>query len=93
MKAPIRLGSAICIPGIVNTFIGLFKDTTLVLIISMFDLLGVVKQNISGDPTWATPQTAKTGYVFAAAVFWMFCFGMSRYSMYMERRLDTGHKR
>jgi general L-amino acid transport system permease protein len=81
------------IPGIVNSFIGLFKDTTLVLIISMFDLLGVVKQNISGDPTWATPQTAKTGYVFAAAVFWMFCFGMSRYSMYMERRLDTGHKR
>ncbi|KQZ13531.1 MULTISPECIES: amino acid ABC transporter permease [unclassified Mesorhizobium] len=81
------------IPGIVNSFISLFKDTTLVLIISMFDLLGVVKQNISGDPTWATPQTAKTGYVFAAAVFWIFCFGMSRYSQYMERRLDTGHKR
>ncbi|MET3792625.1 amino acid ABC transporter permease [Aquamicrobium terrae] len=81
------------IPGIVNTFIGMFKDTTLVLIISMFDLLGVVKQNISGDPTWATPQTAKTGYIFAAAIFWIFCFGMSRYSQYMERRLDTGHKR
>lgn len=81
------------IPGIVNNFIGLFKDTTLVLIISMFDLLGVVKQNISGDPTWATPQTAKTGYVFAAAIFWAFCFGMSRYSQYMERRLDTGHRK
>ncbi len=81
------------IPGIVNTFIGMFKDTTLVLIISMFDLLGVVKQNISGDPTWATPQTAKTGYVFAAAIFWVFCFGMSRYSQFMERRLDTGYKR
>lgn len=81
------------IPGIVNSFIGLFKDTTLVLIISMFDLLGVVKQNISGDPTWATPQTAKTGYVFAAAIFWCFCFGMSRYSMFMERRLDTSHRR
>jgi general L-amino acid transport system permease protein len=81
------------IPGIVNTFIGMFKDTTLVLIISMFDLLGVVKQNISGDPTWATPQTAKTGYVFAAAIFWVFCFGMSRYSQYMERRLDTGHRK
>jgi len=81
------------IPGIVNTFIGMFKDTTLVLIISMFDLLGVVKQNISGDPTWATPQTAKTGYVFAAAIFWIFCFGMSRYSMFMERRLDTSYKR
>ncbi|MGB3831804.1 MAG: amino acid ABC transporter permease [Mesorhizobium sp.] len=81
------------IPGIVNTFIGMFKDTTLVLIISMFDLLGVVKQNISGDPTWATPQTAKTGYVFAAAIFWIFCFSMSRYSMFMERRLDTSYKR
>lgn len=80
------------IPGIINTFIGLFKDTTLVLIISMFDLLGVVKQSISGDPTWATPQTAKTGYIFAAAVFWIFCFGMSRYSQYMERRLDTSHR-
>jgi general L-amino acid transport system permease protein len=80
------------IPGIVNTFIGMFKDTTLVLIISMFDLLGIVKQNLS-DANWATPQTAKTGLVFAAIVFWMFCFGMSRYSMYMERRLDTGHRR
>ena len=80
------------IPGIVNTFIGMFKDTTLVLIIAMFDLLGIVKQNLS-DANWATPQTAKTGLVFAALVFWMFCFGMSRYSMFMERRLDTGHKR
>jgi general L-amino acid transport system permease protein len=80
------------IPGIVNTFIGMFKDTTLVLIISMFDLLGIVKQNLS-DANWATPQTAKSGLVFAALVFWLFCFGMSRYSMYMERRLDTGHKR
>ncbi|HEY6630180.1 MAG TPA: amino acid ABC transporter permease [Rhizobiaceae bacterium] len=80
------------IPGIVNTFIGMFKDTTLVLIISMFDLLGIVKQNLS-DANWATPQTAKTGLVFAAIVFWLFCFGMSRYSMYMERRLDTGHRR
>lgn len=80
------------IPGIVNTFIGMFKDTTLVLIISMFDLLGIVKQNLS-DANWATPQTAKSGLVFAALVFWLFCFGMSRYSIYMERRLDTGHKR
>jgi general L-amino acid transport system permease protein len=80
------------IPGIVNTFIGMFKDTTLVLIISMFDLLGIVKQNLS-DANWATPQTAKTGLVFAAIVFWLFCFGMSRYSIYMERRLDTGHRR
>jgi general L-amino acid transport system permease protein len=80
------------IPGIVNTFIGMFKDTSLVSIISMFDLLGIVKQNFS-DANWATAQTARSGLVFAAFVFWLFCFGMSRYSMYTERRLDTGHKR
>ncbi len=79
------------IPGIVNTFIGMFKDTSLVYIISMFDLLGVVRQNFS-DATWASPQTPISGLVFAALVFWLFCFGMSRYSMFMERRLDTSHR-
>jgi len=80
------------IPGIVNSFIGLFKDTSLVYIIGMFDLLGVVRQNFS-DPSWATVQTPATGLVFAAFVFWVFCFAMSRYSQFVERRLDTGHKR
>ena len=80
------------IPGIVNTFIGLFKDTSLVSIIGMFDLLGIVRQGFS-DANWASPQTPMTGLVFAGFVFWLFCFGMSRYSIYMERRLDTGHKR
>jgi general L-amino acid transport system permease protein len=81
----------IALPGIVNTFIGLFKDTSLVYIIGMFDLLGIVRQNFS-DATWATPQTPATGLVFAGFVFWIFCFCMSRYSLYMERRLDTGHR-
>lgn len=80
------------IPGIVNTFIGLFKDTSLVSIIGMFDLLGIVRQNFS-DAAWASPQTPMSGLVFAGFVFWIFCFGMSRYSIFMERRLDTGHKR
>lgn len=79
------------IPGIVNTFIGLFKDTTLVLIVGIFDLLGQVRAQLS-DPNWAVPQGATTGYVFAAFVFWIFCFGMSRYSVFMERRLNTGHR-
>ncbi|MGB3810779.1 MAG: amino acid ABC transporter permease [Parvibaculum sp.] len=79
------------IPGIVNTFIGLFKDTTLVLIVGIFDLLGQVRAQLS-DPHWAVPQGATTGYVFAALVFWVFCFGMSRYSVFMERRLNTGHR-
>jgi general L-amino acid transport system permease protein len=80
------------IPGIVNTFIGMFKDTSLVYIIGMFDLLGTVRLNFS-DAAWASPVTPATGLIFAGFVFWIFCFGMSRYSIQMERRLDTGHKR
>ncbi|WP_275790938.1 amino acid ABC transporter permease [Pararhizobium gei] len=80
------------IPGIVNTFIGMFKDTSLVTIISMYDLLGIVKASF-GDSTWITPVTPLTGLIFAGFVFWIFCFGMSRYSAFVERRLDTGHKR
>ncbi len=78
------------IPGIVNTFIGLFKDTTLVSIVGLFDLLGIVQFHFS-DPQWASPQTHYTGYAFAGLIFWAFCFGMSRYSIFMERRLATGH--
>jgi general L-amino acid transport system permease protein len=80
------------IPGIVNSFISLFKDTSLVLIIGLFDLLGIVQLNFA-DANWASPQIPATGYVFAGFVFWMFCFAMSRYSQFMERRLNTGHKR
>ncbi|KRB53048.1 amino acid ABC transporter permease [Rhizobium sp. Root708] len=80
------------IPGIVNTFIGMFKDTSLVSIIGMFDLLGIVRLNFT-DSNWASAVTPLTGLIFAGFVFWLFCFGMSRYSGFMERYLDTGHKR
>jgi len=82
----------IVIPGIVNTFIGLFKDTTLVSIIGIFDLLGIINAS-DDDSNWVSPQTSATGYFFAAMVFWIFCFAMSRYSIFMENRLHTGHKR
>lgn len=78
------------IPGIVNTFISLFKDTSLVIIIGLFDLLNSIKQATT-DPAWLGMATE--GYVFAALIFWIFCFGMSRYSLHLERKLDTGHKR
>jgi len=78
------------IPGIVNTFIALFKDTSLVIIIGLFDLLNSIKQATT-DPAWLGMATE--GYVFAALIFWIFCFGMSRYSQHLERKLDTGHKR
>jgi len=80
------------IPGIVNTFIALFKDTSLVSIVGIFDLLNTV-QAASSDVNWGAPTQAITGYVFAAFMFWIFCFAMSRYSQFMERRLDTGHRR
>jgi general L-amino acid transport system permease protein len=80
------------IPGIVGTFISLFKDTSLVYIVGMKDLLEAVKTK-NDAIEWASPTQAVTGYIFAAAVFWAFCFSISRYSRYWERRLDTGHKR
>lgn len=80
------------IPGIVNTFIGLFKDTTLVSIIGMFDLLGQVSSTFA-DSSWATPVTRPTGYLVVASVFFVFCFLMSRYSMAMEKKLRRGHSR
>ena len=80
------------IPSIVNTFISLLKDTSLVYIIGLFDLLGIVRLNFT-DTTWASWQTPATGLVFAAFIFWLMCFSMSRYSQYLERRLHTGHRR
>ena len=76
------------IPGIVNTFIGMFKDTSLVSIINMYDLLGIVKASF-GDSKWITPVTPLTRLNFAGFIFWLFCFGMSRYSAFVERRLDN----
>ena len=79
------------IPGIVNTFIGLFKDTTLVLIIGLFDFLGTIQLSYS-DPTWSSPVQNITGYAFAAFIYFLFCYFMSRYSTFMEDKLNTGHR-
>jgi general L-amino acid transport system permease protein len=79
----------IVIPGIVNVFIALFKDTTLVLIIGLFDLLGIIKAALT-DPNWL--GFAIEGYVFAGVVFWVFCFAMSRYSARLEARLGGARK-
>ena len=80
----------IMIPGIVNTTISLWKDTSLVVIIGLLEVLGQVRQALA-DPNWL--GFPAEGYVFAALTFWVFCFSMSRFSQYLERRLDTGHKR
>ncbi len=81
----------IVIPGIVSTFIGLFKDTTLVAIVGIADFLRAV-ETARIDPSWAGPSISPTGYLFAAVIYWIFCFGMSRYSQSIERHLARGHK-
>ncbi|MGE0338523.1 MAG: amino acid ABC transporter permease [Xanthobacteraceae bacterium] len=73
------------IPGIVNNFIGLFKDTTLVQIVAILDLLGQIRSAFS-DPNWASPTTLYTGFAFAGLIYFAFCFSMSRYSLFLERR-------
>ncbi len=76
------------IPSIMNTIISLVKDTTLLLLIGIFELLGIV-QAAAADPKWLGNYVE--GYVAVALVFFVFCFGMSLYSQRLEKRLDTGH--
>lgn len=80
----------ISIPGIVNSFIGLFMDTTLVLIVGQIELLGMA-QSSARDPNWL--GTINTALAFVSVVYFTFCFSMSRYSQYLERKLHRGHKR
>ncbi len=77
----------ISIPGIVNTFIGLFKDTTLVIIIGLFDILGQARL-LQTNPEWIGKVDHET-FLLTALFFFVICFGMSRYSMNLEKRLDT----
>jgi len=79
------------IPSLVNSFIGLFKDTSLVSIVALFDLLGTMRAAFS-DPNWSTPTTLFTGFAFTGIIYFVFCFGMSRYSLFVENRLNA-HRR
>ena len=81
----------IVIPGIVNNFIGLLKDTTLVAIVNIFDFLKVIEASLN-DPVWRTSGMPFAGYLFAAIVYFILCYGMARYSMSVERRLATDHR-
>jgi general L-amino acid transport system permease protein len=82
----------IVIPGIVNNFISLFKDTTLVAIVGIFDLIRTIEAS-RVDPVWAAPTISFTGYAFAGIFYFLCCWGMSRYSLAMERRLAAGQRR
>ena len=83
----VDLQGRVVIPGLVNTIIALFKDTSLVIIIGLFDLFSSVQQ-ATVDPVWLGMSTE--GYVFAALIYWIFCFSMSRYSQHLEKRFNTG---
>ena len=72
------------IPGIVNNFIGLFMDTTLISVVGMTDFLEAMNNAIK-DPVWAGPTIMVTGYVFAGMFYFSFCFGMARYSAHVEQ--------
>ncbi len=82
----------ITIPNIVNTYIGLFKDTTLVFIVGIFDFLRTVEV-ARIDPKWAAPVTSTTGYAVAAIFYLIFCYAMSRYARATEARLALSDKR
>ncbi len=82
----------ITIPNIVNNTIGLFKDTTLVFIVGIFDFLKSIEVGRI-DPNWATPVTSTTGYAFAAVFYFIFCYSMSRYARYVEFRVAAGDRR
>ncbi|MGE0659217.1 MAG: amino acid ABC transporter permease [Reyranellaceae bacterium] len=78
------------IPPLVNTFIGFFKDTSLVYIIGIYDLLTAGESAVK-DPAWR--GFANETYLFLAVVYFVFCFSMSRYSQYLERDLNKAHRR
>jgi general L-amino acid transport system permease protein len=80
----------ISIPGIVNVAVGLFKDTTLVSVISMFDLVGMIRGPILGSTAWNGVYWELFG--FAALLFFVVCYGISQYSQWLERQLRTDHR-
>jgi len=82
----------VTIPNIVNSYVALFKDTTLVFVVGIFDFLRAIEAS-RVDPQWATPVTSTSGYAFAAIFYFLCCYAMSRYARGIETRLATGDKR
>jgi general L-amino acid transport system permease protein len=80
----------ISIPPIVNSFISLFKDTSLVVIISIFDFAYAVKKSVETDISWK--KYFIEAFLFSIVIYWIFCFAMSKYSQWLERDLARGHR-
>ena len=79
---------AIVVPGIVNSFIAIFKDTSLVTIVSLYELTGALGLALNSDANWRPFKIE--GYFFIAVVYFAFCFAMSRYSLWIEKRVSVG---
>ncbi len=77
------------VPALTNNVVGTLKDTSLVTIVGLFELTGALGLALGGDTTWRPFYLE--GYLFLAAVYWVMCFSLSRYSAWLERRLSTGH--
>jgi general L-amino acid transport system permease protein len=80
----------VAIPGIVSTFISLFKDTTLVALVGLADPLQGITRVVRADINWKAVYWEP--FIFVGAIFFLFCFSMSRYSMYLENKLKTDHR-
>jgi general L-amino acid transport system permease protein len=82
---------ALVVPGIMNNFISLFMDTSLVTIVSLYELMGSMGMALNGDANWRPFMVE--GYLFIAAIYFSFCFAMSRYSLWIEKQLRRSTNR
>jgi general L-amino acid transport system permease protein len=82
---------AMVVPGIMNTFIGIFKDTSLVTIVSLYELTGALSLALNSDADWRPFKLE--GYLFITLIYFIFCFSMSRYSLWIEKQLAVSKNR
>ncbi|MBT9504422.1 MAG: amino acid ABC transporter permease [Burkholderiaceae bacterium] len=82
---------ALVVPGIVNSFISIFKDTSLVTIVSLYELTGALGLALNSDANWRPFKVE--GYLFITAIYFVFCFAMSRYSLWIEKQLNRSKNR
>ena len=82
---------AMVVPGVMNNFISTFKDTSLVTIVSMYELTGSMSLALNSDANWRPFKIE--GYLFIALIYFVFCFSMSRYSIWIEKQVNKGKQR
>jgi general L-amino acid transport system permease protein len=82
---------AMVVPGIMNNFIAIFKDTSLVTIVSLYELTGALGLALNSDADWRPYKIE--GYLFIGLIYFVFCFAMSRYSRWVEKQVNKGKQR